>query len=165
MDEINSLLTNVWDRIKYSTEENFRYQIEGAMMAAGFVGRVKEAQNQQNIVGEEQTPAHDAVGGEINRNLVPLPPVHRGNGHRPKKVRASQFLSPKTQGLIQFKQDENRVEAKREEVRAALEPAAAASLGVAASLGTTVPAGPMPKASDILRDLKDQLETKETLEF
>jgi hypothetical protein len=35
VDEISELLIAVWDRIKYAAEENFRYQIEVAMMAAG----------------------------------------------------------------------------------------------------------------------------------
>src|SRR5271165_240464 len=53
VEEINRLLINVWDGIKHATEENFRYQIEVAMMAAGFVARIKDAQAQK-ILGEEQ---------------------------------------------------------------------------------------------------------------
>ena len=52
-DAVTTLLIAVWDRIKYSAEENFRYQIEVAMMAAGFISRVKEAQT-GGVINEEQ---------------------------------------------------------------------------------------------------------------
>ena len=132
MEEISTLLTNVWDRIKYSTEENFRYQIEVAMMAAGFVGRVKEAQTQQ-MIGEDQAQRTTRLVAKSIETLF-RSGAYTEEMDIAREVRASQFLSPKTQ-LIEFKQDESRVEVKRDDIRAALEPAAAASLGVAASLG------------------------------
>jgi hypothetical protein len=153
IEDIALLLTNVWDRIKYSTEENFRYQIEVAMMAAGFISRVKEAQAQQ-IIGEEQMQRTTRVVAKSIETLF-RSGAYTEEMDIAREVRASEFLSPKTQ-LIEFKQDESRVEVKRDEVRSALEPAAA--------LGSAAPAGSAPKASEILRDFKDQFETKETME-
>ena len=68
----------------------------------------------------------------------------------PRDIRASQVLTPRTQ-LIEFKQEERAAEVKREELRPALEPAAAEAVPSA------------PKAAEILRDLKDQLEMKEAV--
>jgi hypothetical protein len=147
MEEINVLLTNVWDRIKYSAEENFRYQIEVAMMAAGFVARIKEAQAQQ-LVGEEQAQRTTRIVAKSIETLF-RSGAYTEEMDAPREIRASQFLSPKTQ-LIEFKPDESRVEVKRDDGRPAIEPLAVA--------------GPPPKASDMLRDLKDQLELKETIE-
>lgn len=146
MDEVNTLLMNVWDRIKYSTEENFRYQIEVAMMAAGFVNRVKDAQAQQ-VISEETAQRTTRLVAKSIETLF-RSGAYTDDMDTPREVRASQFLTPKTP-LLEFKQEYARVEAKQAEVRPALEPAGA-------------PAPAPQKASDILRDLKDQLEMKES---
>ncbi len=148
MDEINSLLINVWDRIKYSTEENFRYQIEVAMMAAGFVSRVKDAQSQQ-VIGEEQAQRTTRVVAKSIETLF-RSGAFTEDMDSPREVRASQFLTPK-QPLIEFKQDDAR-DMKREDMRSAVDP----MVQVGSPGGTS-------KASDILRDLKDQLEMKDSL--
>jgi len=158
MDEINTLLMNVWDRIKYSTEENFRYQIEVAMMAAGFVTRVKEAQAQQ-IVGEEQAQRTTRVVAKSIETLF-RSGAFTDEMDSPREIRASQFLTPKTQ-LIEFKQDETRVDHKREDGRLTPEGVAVGGLQMGSLVGGAV--NP-PKPSDILRDLKDQLELKEAIE-
>lgn len=79
MEDINSLLINVWDRIKYAAEDNFRYQIEIAMMAAGFVradqGRAVPADDRGGA-----GPADDAHCGQVDRDAVPLGGLHRGYG-------------------------------------------------------------------------------------
>jgi hypothetical protein len=62
IDEISELLIAVWDRIKYSAEENFRYQIEVAMMAAGFINRVKDAQAAGRV--------NDEQGQRITRSVA-----------------------------------------------------------------------------------------------
>jgi hypothetical protein len=152
MDEINTLLINVWDRIKYSTEESFRYQIEVAMMAAGFVNRVKEAQAQQMI--SEETAQRTSRGVAKSIETLFRSGAYTEEMDSPREVRASLFLTPKTP-LIEFKQEDARVEAKQADIRHALEAGpAAAPASIAAP----------QKASDILRDLKDQLDMKEAAE-
>jgi hypothetical protein len=109
MDEISTLLISVWDRIKYSAEENFRYQIEVAMMAAGFITRVKEAQT-SGTINEEQ-------GQRITRSVAKaIETLFRSGAYTEemdevREVRASNFLVPKTQ-LIEYRREEGRVEFK-----------------------------------------------------
>lgn len=114
MDEISTLLISVWDRIKYSAEENFRYQIEVAMMAAGFITRVKEAQTSGSI-NEEQ-------GQRITRSVAKaIETLFRSGAYTEemdeiREVRASNFLVPKTQ-LIEYRREEGRVEFKGVEMQ------------------------------------------------
>lgn len=114
MDEISTLLISVWDRIKYSGEENFRYQIEVAMMAAGFITRVKEAQTSSTI-NEEQ-------GQRITRSVAKaIETLFRSGAYTEemdeiREVRASNFLVPKTQ-LIEYRREEGRVEFKGVEMQ------------------------------------------------
>lgn len=118
MDEISALLIAVWDRIKYSAEENFRYQIEVAMMAAGFIGRVKEAQT-SGLINEEQ-------GQRTTRSVAKaIETLFRAGAYTDdmdelREVRASSFLVPKTQ-LIEYRRDEGRVEFKGVDIREGLE--------------------------------------------
>lgn len=119
MGDIRTLLINVWDRIKYSSEENFRYQIEVAIMATGFIGRVKEAQ-MSSLITEDQ-------GQRITRTVAKsIEMLFRSGAYTeemdaPREVKASQFLAPK-QALIEFKSDEARAGvAKRDDLREALE--------------------------------------------
>ncbi len=154
MEDIGTLLTNVWDRIKYTTEDNFRHQIEVAMMAAGFVTRIKEAQAQQ-ILPEEQ-------GQRMTRSVAKsIETLFRSGAYTeemdsPREIRASQVLTPRTH-MIEYKHEE-RAEAKRDDMRPSLESAAASPIAKASEM-------PMAKASEILRDLKDQLEIKEPVEI
>jgi hypothetical protein len=109
MEEMGALLISVWDRLKYSAEENFRYQIEVAMIAAGFIGRVKEAQS-GGTINEEQ-------GQRITRSVAKaIETLFRSGAYTEemdeiREVRASQFLVPKTQ-LIEYRREEGRVEFK-----------------------------------------------------
>jgi hypothetical protein len=118
MDEITTLLIAVWDRIKYSAEENFRYQIEVAMMAAGFISRVKEAQS-GGVINEEQ-------GQRITRSVAKaIETLFRSGAYTEemdevRDIRASSFLVPKTQ-LLEYRRDEARVEFKSSEMRDGLE--------------------------------------------
>jgi len=145
MDDMSTLLINVWDRIKYAPEDNFRYQIEVAMMAAGFVSRIKEAQAQQ-IIGEELAQRTMRVVAKSIETLF-RSGAYTEEMDSSREVRASNVLKPRTQ-MIEFKHEE-RVDAKREDVRPALD-----------APGVTT----LPKAADILRDLQDQLDLKETAE-
>ncbi|WP_088345975.1 MULTISPECIES: hypothetical protein [Rhodomicrobium] len=118
MDEISELLIAVWDRIKYSAEDNFRYQIEVAMMAAGFINRVKDAQTGGRI-SEEQ-------GQRITRSVAKaIETLFRSGAFTEemdavREVRASQFLVPKTQ-LLEYRREEARVEFKSIEMRDGLD--------------------------------------------
>jgi hypothetical protein len=118
VDEISELLIAVWDRIKYSAEENFRYQIEVAMMAAGFINRVKDAQT-AGRVNEDQ-------GQRITRSVAKaIETLFRAGAYTEnmdeiREVRASQFLLPKTQ-LLEYRSEEARVEFKSIEMRDGLE--------------------------------------------
>jgi hypothetical protein len=90
-------------------EENFRYQIEVAMMAAGFITRVKEAQT-SGTINEEQ-------GQRITRSVAKaIETLFRSGAYTEemdevREVRASNFLVPKTQ-LIEYRREEGRVEFK-----------------------------------------------------
>ncbi len=118
MNEIRTLLINVWDRIKYSTEDNFRYQIEVAIMASGFIARVKESQ-MANLVNEEQ-------GQRITRAVAKsIEMLFRCGAYTeemdsPREVKASQYLTPKVP-MIEYKYEDSRLQAKRDELRDALE--------------------------------------------
>ncbi len=120
MDEISELLIAVWDRIKYSAEENFRYQIEVAMMAAGFINRVKDAQAAGRI--------SDDQGQRITRSVAKaIETLFRVGAYTEsmdevREVRASEFLIPKTQ-LLEYRREEARVEFKSIEMRDGLETA------------------------------------------
>ncbi|MBI4724081.1 MAG: hypothetical protein HY765_03545 [Rhodomicrobium sp.] len=141
MEDINALLVGVWDRIKYSAEENFRYQIEVAMMASGFVARIKEAQAQRFLSEEQAQRTTRAVSKSIETLF--RCGAYTEEMDTPREVRASQVLAPRTQ-MIEFKQDDQRGDGKRDE------------------LGGTGSA--LPKASGILSAFKDQLEIKEAAE-
>ena len=118
IDEISDLLIAVWDRIKYSIEENFRYQIEVAMMAAGFINRVKDAQGNGRI-NEDQ-------GQRITRGVAKaIETIFRCGAYMEgmdevREVRASEFLIPKTQ-LLEYRREDVRVEFKSIEMRDGLE--------------------------------------------
>lgn len=120
VDEISELLISVWDRIKYSAEENFRYQIEVAMMAAGFINRVKDAQT-AGRVNEDQ-------GQRITRSVAKaIETLFRSGAYLDdmdeiREIRASKFLMPKTQ-LLEYRREDARVEFKALEMRDGLDSA------------------------------------------
>ncbi len=127
MEEIRSLLLNVWDRIKYSTEENFRYQIEVAIMATGFISRIKDAQI-AGLITEEQ-------GQRITRAVAKsIETLFRSGAYTdemdtPRAVKASVYLTPKIP-MIEFRHDDSKHMTKRDDYRerqdAGSEPAEAA---------------------------------------
>ena len=120
IDEIALLLSSVWDRIKYSAEDNFRYQVEVAMMAAGFISRVKEAQT-DGLISEEQ-------GQRITRTVAKaIETLFRSGAYTEdmdaiREVRASEFLVPKAQ-LLEYRREDARVEFKTIEMREGMEAA------------------------------------------
>lgn len=114
IDEIHGLLLSVWDRIKYAAEDNFRYQVEVAMMAAGFINRVKDAQS-GGRVSEEQ-------GQRITRSVAKaIETLFRSGAYteemdETRDVCASDFLVPKTQ-LLEYRREDVRVDFKSIELR------------------------------------------------
>ncbi len=114
MEEIRALLLNVWDRIKYSTEDNFRYQIEVAIMATGFISRIKDAQA-AGLITEEQ-------GQRITRAVAKsIETLFRSGAYTdemdtPREVKASVYLTPKTP-MIEFRHDDGKHIAKRDDFR------------------------------------------------
>lgn len=93
MLEIDALLVNVWDKIKYCPEENFRPQIEIAMVASGFVLRAKKAQA-QNIVNEEESQRTVSI---MVRSIDILfrSGAYTEQMDAPRETRASRILTPK----------------------------------------------------------------------
>lgn len=101
--EVNQLLIGVWDRIKYASHEDLRYQIEIALMAVGFERRVQAA------VAEAAFSADD--GQAIERQvLTALESFFRNGAYteemdRIREVRASQVLKAR-EDLIEYRPEE-----------------------------------------------------------
>lgn len=115
MESLDQLLVSVWNRIKHHAEDNTRYQIEMALMASGFVARLKDAQTAR-IISEDQ-------GQRLSHAMVKAIETLLRNGaytenmDEVREVRASQFLAPKTHP-VEFK-DGTRASHKREDAGAA----------------------------------------------
>ncbi len=150
MDDVNALLIDVWDRIKYSAEENFRYQIEVALMASGFTGRVNNAQSQR-LLSEDHAQRMTRTVCKCIESLF-RSGAYTEEMDAPREIRASEFLAPRTH-LIEFKHEEQGMDDKREHQRPA---------PVSPSGAPDAVLGSMSKTSNLLRDLKDQLHIAET---
>ncbi len=147
MEEANALLVNVWDKVKYCSEENYRHQIEIAMVAIGFVSRAKKAQT-ANGVSEEQAQRSTRL---VARSIEVL---FRSGAYieemdTPREMRASQILAPKGR-TIEFKEEAVDLEAASQAARPSLEHAIRAA---GPSLG-----GAVHSISGMLSNLKDELE-------
>lgn len=145
IDDINLLLLNVWDRIKYSTDDTFRYQIEVGMMASGFLARLKEAQGSGRVTEEQ--------GGRATRGAAKaIETLFRTGAYTPemdavREVKASEFLVPKTP-VAQYRRQELQLEVRAGEGRDAFEQTGERS----------EQQGPREaKDAAIARDLKDAL--------
>jgi|SRR5208337_88887 len=150
IEEIGALLVNVWDRIKYCSQENFRHQIEITMVAIGFVLRAKKAQA-QNIVNEEQAQRTTRT---VARSIEML---FRSGGYTeemdaPREMRASRILTPKG-STIEFKEGGTDIEVEPDGARPSLE-------HTARPAGPSI-TGPVHSISGILSNLKDELELQE----
>jgi len=103
VEEIQTLILDVWDRLKYSTQENYRYQIEVALMAAGFVGAVNESR-QADAISEEE-------GQRITRRVAKaIEALFKAGAYtpemdEPRDVRASSVLAPKRE-MLEYKAEE-----------------------------------------------------------
>jgi hypothetical protein len=103
IEEMQSLILDVWDRLKYSTQENYRYQIEVALMAAGFVGAVNESRTAAGISEEE--------GQRVTRRVAKaIEALFKAGAYtpemdEPRDVRASDVLAPKRE-MLEYKAEE-----------------------------------------------------------
>ena len=112
IEEIDALLVSIWDWVKYSPEDNFRYQIELAMVAAGFAMRVKQAQ--ANVNEEDAQRATRIVAKSIEM-------LFRCGGFTEamdaaRETRASRILSPKGRTL-EIKEKGAEIEVEFDEAR------------------------------------------------
>jgi len=103
IEELQTLILDVWDRLKYSSQENYRYQIEVALMAAGFVGAVNESRTAEGISEEE--------GQRITRRVAKaIEALFKAGAYtpemdEPREVRASNVLAPKRE-MLEYKAEE-----------------------------------------------------------
>ncbi len=108
VEEMQTLILDVWDRLKYSTQENYRYQIEVALMAAGFVGAVNDSRTAQGMSEEE--------GQRITRRVTKaIEALFKAGAYtpemdEPREVRASNVLAPKRE-MLEYKAEERLSEA------------------------------------------------------
>jgi RNase H-fold protein (predicted Holliday junction resolvase) len=151
MEEIGALLVNVWDRVKYCSEENFRYQIELAMVAIGFVIRVKRA---QSIVDEEEAQRATRLVAKSIEMLFRCG-AYTEEMDAARETRASKILAPKGR-TMEFKENGAEIEVKVENSRSPIE-------HPSWSNGHSIQ-GHSPSISGILSNLKDGLELEEVVE-
>lgn len=116
IEEIDALLVSIWDWVKYSPEDNLRYQIELAMVAAGFVMRVKRAQ--ANLSEEDAQRATRIVAKSIEM-------LFRCGGYTEamdaaRETRASRILSPKGRTL-EIKEKGAEIEVEFDDARSSAE--------------------------------------------
>jgi hypothetical protein len=121
MEEIATLLVNVWDRIKYCAEETYGYQIELAMVATGFFPRAKNAQA-QSTVDEEQAQRTTRTVAKCIEMLFRSGAYTEGMD-APADMRASRILAAKARS-VQFREESTPIEASGDNARSSLEPKA-----------------------------------------
>ncbi len=148
IEEIDNLLISVWDWVKYCSDDNLRYQIELAMVAAGFVVRVKRA---QAIVNEEDTQRATRVVAKSIEMLF------RCGGYTDamdaeRESRASRIFSPKGRTLD--------IKEKGAEIEVEFGDAGSSGEHSSGSAGHSI-AGPVPAISGILSSIKEELEARE----
>ncbi len=103
VEEMQTLILDVWDRLKYSTQENYRYQIEVALMAAGFVGAVNESRAADTISEDEGQRITRRVGKAIEALFKAG--AYTPEMDEPREVRASNVLAPKRE-MLEYKAEE-----------------------------------------------------------
>jgi len=106
VEEIETLILDVWDRLKYSSPENYRYQIEVALMAAGFVSAVNESRAADAISEEEGQRITRRVGKSIEALFKAG--AYTPEMDEPRDVRASAALAPKTE-MLEYKAEERPI--------------------------------------------------------
>ncbi|MGO9486652.1 MAG: hypothetical protein ACLPX9_19100 [Rhodomicrobium sp.] len=148
MDEISSLLASVWDWVKFCSEDSLRYQIELAMVASGFIVRVKKA---QSIVNEEEAQRATRVVAKSIEMLFRCGAYTEAMDSA-RETRASRILVPKGRPL-EIKEKGAEIEVKFDEAPA---PADRSAWPTGASIS-----GPAAAISGILSSIKEELEAEE----
>jgi hypothetical protein len=147
MEDISTLLVNVWDKIKYCSEEILRQQIEFAIVATGFVLRAKKAQAQNNVSEEQVQSALRAVARSVE--LLFGCGAYTEEMDAPRESRASRILTPKGRP-VEFKDVATDLEAVPDGVRSSLEHTARPA---APSIANAV-----HSISGMLSNLRDEFE-------
>lgn len=150
MEEIGSLLLNVWDRVKYCPEENLRYQIELAMVAVGFGVRVRRAQN--IVDGEEAQRASRLVAKSIE--MIFRCGAYTEEMDSARESRASKILTPKGRAM-EFRQSGTELEVIADNSRSSPEQGWQNGHSVQ---------GNGPSVSGILSSFKEGLELEDAVE-
>lgn len=111
IEEIETLILDVWDRLKYSAPENYRYQIEVALMAAGFVSSVNESRASEAISEEEG----QRITRRVSKSIEALfkAGAYTPEMDEPRDVRASSALAPKTE-MLEYKAEERPLAASED---------------------------------------------------
>ncbi len=148
MEEISSLLASVWDWVKFCSEDSLRYQIELAMVASGFIVRVKKA---QSIVNEEEAQRATRVVAKSIEMLFRCGAYTEAMDSA-RETRASRILVPKGR-LLEIKEKGAEIEVKFDEAPAPADRSAWPT-------GTSI-SGPAAAISGILSSIKDELEAEE----
>ncbi len=149
MEEINSLLSSVWDWVKYCSEDSLRYQIELAMVAAGFGARVKRA---QAIVDEEEAQRATRVVAKSIEMLFRCGAYTEAMDVS-RETRASQILAPKGR-TVEIKEMATEIEVNYDEAGPSAEHPPVRPLGGSIS-------GPSSAITGILSSIKEGFEAEE----
>ena len=149
MDEISSLLASVWDWVKFCSEDSLRYQIELAMVASGFIVRVKKAQSIVNEKKRRKGPR--ASLRNRSRCCSAAEPIRRRWTRRARPGQAAFWC----QRDVRWKSEEKgaEIEVKFDEAPA---PAEYSAWPTGASIS-----GPAAAISGILSSIKEELEAEE----
>ncbi len=146
MEEIGALLVDVWDRVKYCPENNLRYQIELAMLAIGFVARVKRA---QAIIDEEEAQRVTRLVAKSIEMLLSCG-AYTEVMDAARETRASRILSPGGR-VLEIKEKAAEIEV-RFDAASAEHPVWPPAPSIA---------GPVAAISGILSSMREEYEEEE----
>ncbi len=141
--EIATLLLDVWDRLKYSQEENYRYQIEVALMGAGFVGVVNDARAADAITEEQGQRITRRVAKAIETLFKSG--AYTNDMDEPRGIRASEVLAPTTE-MLEYKVEERRTGRDQSAIERGAEPMMRGHDALLRELGADRPAADEPAA-------------------
>jgi hypothetical protein len=146
MEEIDSLLVSVWDWVKYCSDDNLRYQIELAMVAAGFGARIKRA---QGLVDEEDAQRATRTVAKSIEMLFRCG-AYTEAMDSVRETRASRILAPKGRPM-EIKEKMAEFEVKFDESEASAEPW---------PLGGSLQ-GPVAAITSVLSSMKEEAQPEE----
>jgi hypothetical protein len=148
MKEIDTLLAGIWDWVKYCSDDNLRYQIELAMVAAGFAARIKST---QGFISEEDAQRATRTVAKSIEMLFRCG-VYTEAMDAVRETRASRILAPKGRPM-EIKEKVAEFEVKYDECEASAEPT---PWPVGGSLQ-----GPVAAIASVLTGMKDEAPAKD----